>query len=77
MQLYMKSIDDQELITKLREVSSGADQAALLTDLGNLHLAEARLAQLSDTCLLPVEYLATLMFGHTGLWHAAHVLHSC
>ena len=52
MQLYMKSIDDKELITKLKEVSSGADQAALLTDLGNLHLAEARLTQLFDSCYL-------------------------
>ncbi len=41
-QLYMTSIDDAELVRKLKEVTSGADQAALLSDLGNLHLAEAR-----------------------------------
>ncbi|CAL8471544.1 g11086 [Coccomyxa elongata] len=41
----MTSVDDAELVRKLKEVTSGADQAALLSDLGNLHLAEGRVEE--------------------------------
>lgn len=39
--VHMISFDEGELEKRLKEVHDSADQAALLSDLGNLHLAEA------------------------------------
>ncbi len=47
----MISLDEGELLERLKDVKDSVDQAAILSDLGNLHLAEACTASSPDCSL--------------------------
>lgn len=45
----MKPVEETEILERLKECEGGADEAALLSDLGALHLSEVRTTHVTDS----------------------------